>query len=316
MGTYDSIVTRADVDGLIPVEYSTELANAIVAESALLSLGKRLRNMKAYEAKMPVMSTNTTAYFLSGETGTGQTTEPAWTDMTLAAEEVIAVVPMSRSVYNDSSVDIFRTIYPDIVSAFATVIDNAGFFGTNEPATWNTAIGGDGIAGACSTKSNTVAIGTGDDLYEDILGDDGLFSLVEADGFTVTGVAAGVSMRGKLRSVRDSNGNPIFYRDMNAGVYMLDTVPIYFMTTSNNATNRMIAGDYSKLVYSIREDISWMRAETGTITDPDNSNAVVYNLFQQDMVAFRFTMRLGVGVANPVNRIGSSGYPFATLTDS
>ena len=36
---------------------------------------------------------------------------------------------------------------------------------------------------------------------------------------------------------------------------------------------------------------------------------------QQDMVALRFTMRLGFALPNPVNRVGGqNAYPFAVIT--
>ena len=62
-----------------------------------------------------------------------------------------------------------------------------------------------------------------------------------------------------------------------------------------------------------------------TIYDP-NTGAVLYALAQQDMVALRFTMRLGFALPNPVNRVsgtlssdgkyiekGTSAYPFALI---
>jgi hypothetical protein len=47
----------------------------------------------------------------------------------------------------------------------------------------------------------------------------------------------------------------------------------------------------------------------------DTEGNIVYNLAQQDMVALRVVMRLGVQIANPVTRRkGKAGYPFAVLT--
>jgi hypothetical protein len=52
-----------------------------------------------------------------------------------------------------------------------------------------------------------------------------------------------------------------------------------------------------------------------TLKDPATGTEI-YNLAQQDMIGLRFTMRLGVALANPVNRVngGSSRYPFAVIT--
>ena len=65
-----------------------------------------------------------------------------------------------------------------------------------------------------------------------------------------------------------------------------------------------------------------------TLKDPATGTEL-YNLAQQDMIGFRFTMRLGFAIANPVNRVsgtlssdgkyiekGASAYPFAVITKS
>jgi hypothetical protein len=52
----------------------------------------------------------------------------------------------------------------------------------------------------------------------------------------------------------------------------------------------------------------------GVIQNP-NTGDIVYNLGQQDMVALRFTMRLGFALPNPKTRVGgANGYPFAVIT--
>ena len=55
-----------------------------------------------------------------------------------------------------------------------------------------------------------------------------------------------------------------------------------------------------------------MLAES-TLVDPATGTPL-YNLGQQDMVALRFTMRIGYQLPNPVNRVGgASAYPFALI---
>ena len=69
------------------------------------------------------------------------------------------------------------------------------------------------------------------------------------------------------------------------------------------------------LVYAFREEMELRLLREATLTDGTNT----YNLAQQDMIAFRFTMRLGIAVPNPVNRVNGTAatrYPFATITKS
>ena len=56
-------------------------------------------------------------------------------------------------------------------------------------------------------------------------------------------------------------------------------------------------------------------SKDATIVDPTTGTAL-YNLFQQNMVAFRFELRMGAAVANPVNRINQTAkrFPFAIIT--
>ena len=67
----------------------------------------------------------------------------------------------------------------------------------------------------------------------------------------------------------------------------------------------------------MRLDITYTLATNGVITD--GSNAIVYNLFQQDMTAMKVIMRIGWQLPNPPNWLkptygDATRYPFAVLT--
>ena len=74
----------------------------------------------------------------------------------------------------------------------------------------------------------------------------------------------------------------------------------------------LIAGDFSKAVYSIRQDITYKVLDQAIIQNTDGT--IAYNLAQQDMSALRCVMRIGIQIANPVSRKGGTNrYPFAVL---
>jgi hypothetical protein len=76
-----------------------------------------------------------------------------------------------------------------------------------------------------------------------------------------------------------------------------------------------LSGDFSELVYSIRQDITAKVFDQGIIQDAQG--AIVFNLMQQDMVALRVVIRLGWQVPNPINRlqqVEANRYPIAVLT--
>jgi len=309
---YNNVIGRSDVDGIIPTEYSYELLQPISESSHIMRLGRRLRDMTAYEKTMPVLSALATAYFVNGDTGQVQTSEVNWEDVTITAEDLAVLIPIPRNVLNDARVPIWDQVRPELVTALGVAIDNAQLYGTNKPSTWPTS-----IQSAASSASHSVSEAAFIDLYEAILGDNGVFSLVEQDGFGVTGSIAHLMMKGKLRSVRTTDGIPIFNRDPAVeGGYILDGAPCHFPTNgAGSSTYRLIAGDWSQLVYSMRQDMEFAVYTEGVIQDAGGN--IVYNLMQQRMAALMVVMRLGFALPNPINRVNETAatrYPFAYLT--
>jgi len=326
---YNSLIDRTEAGALIPEEISREIIQGVVERSVVLRMARRLPNMTAGQQKLPVMSALPSAYFVSGDTGLKQTSEAAWQNKYLVAEEVAVIVPIPEAVLDDASYDIWGEIRPRIEEAFGQVIDQAVMLGTGIPSSWNTNMGGAGILGAAPSAHKvdlSNAEGAGKDLYDVILGDGGVFALVEEDGFRVNGVVAVLAMRSKLRGLREkvyngtglvASGAPVFTNSMQEpNRYLLDGVPIEFPGNGaiDPASALLIAGDFSNLVYSIRQDVTYKVLTEAVITD--NTNAIVYNLAQQDMVALRAVMRLGVALPNPATKANpnaSTRFPFAAL---
>lgn len=310
---YNSVITRTDATALIPEEVSRTIIQGVTESSAFMRLARRLPNMSRAQLRMPVLSALATAYFVAGDTGLKQTTKVDWTNKYINAEEIACVVPIPETVLSDVDYDIWGEVRPQIIEAFGVVIDAATVHGTNAPSTWPT-----DIVSAASTASNTVAEGTGADLFEDILGENGTLATVEADGFDVTGHLGVINMKSKLRGLRDADGMPIFMQSMQAGTqYNLDGSPIAFSKTGalDSTAISLISGDWTKVVYSIRQDVTWKILDQAVIQDAAGS--IIYNLAQQDMVALRAVMRMGWQVPNPINRLQeteASRYPLATLT--
>lgn len=309
---YNSLITRSDVDALIPEDVSREIIQGMPVNSAVMQLARRLPNMTTAQRRMPVLSGLISAYFVTGDTGLKQTSEAAWSNKYINAEELAVIVPIPEAVLADQDYDVWGEIRPRIVEAFGIAFDAAVLYGTNAPDDWPT----DLVSGATSA-SHTVTIGTGVDLYEDIMGENGTLAFVEQDGFNVNGHVASMTMRSKLRGLRDANGVPIFVRTMQAATpYELDGAPVIFPQNSavDAAQSLLISGDWNQLVYSMRQDITYKLLTEAVIQDA--SGNIIYNLAQQDMVALRAVMRLGWQLPNPINRLQpteASRYPFAVL---
>ncbi len=310
---YNSIITRTNASALIPEEVSREIIQGVAETSGFMRLARRLPNMSRAQLRMPVLSALATAYFVNPtDTGLKQTTQLEWGNKYVNAEEIACIVPIPESVLMDVDYDIWAEARPRIVEAFGVVIDAAVYHGTNAPSTWP-----DDVVTAATAASNVVTEGAGADLYDDILGESGTLSTVELDGYEVTGHTGAMVMKSKLRALRDSDGNPIFMQSMQAGAqYNLDGSPIVF--PKNGALDAtaalLISGDWSQLVYSIRQDITWKILDQAVIQD--GAGNIIYNLAQQDMVALRAVMRVGWQVPNPINRLQeteASRYPLSVL---
>lgn len=310
---YNSVINRTDVSGIVPVEYGIELVNTVATESShVMRLGRRLRDMSVYETDMPVLSALATAYFTDGDTGLVQTSEVNWTDVKVYAKDLAVLVPIPKNVLSDARVPIWSEVTPIIKTAAGAAIDKAMLYGTNKPSAWPDAI----ITGALAAGHN-VSLAAFADSYDALLGESGVFSFVEADGFGVTGSIAELPLKSVLRGTRASTGEPIFSRDPAiANQYILDGAPIYFpMNGAGSSTYKLIAGDWSQLVYSMRQDMEFDIFTEGVIQDAAGN--IVYNLIQQRMAAMMLTMRLGFALPNPTNWVntnGSTRYPFAYLT--
>lgn len=308
-------IDRTGADALIPVQESREIIQGIIAQSAVLSRGRRLQNMTARQYKVPVLDMLPVAYFVNGDSGQKKTTKAAWDKKFLIAEEIAVIVPIPEAVLDDAEYDIWGEVRPRLQEAFGKVIDGAVLFSTDKPTSWR-----DGIVATATAAGNVVtlpAAGGTTDLYDVIMGEDGVIAKVEEDGYFVNGHLGDVSMRAKLRGLRDDNGQPLFKSDMQTGTnYTLDGSSMMF--PNNGAFDKtqalMISGDFNQMVYSIRQDLTYKIFTEGVVQNSDGS--IAYNLMQNDMVALRAVMRLGWEIPNPINALqptAASRCPFAIL---
>lgn len=319
---YTDYISRTEANPLIPVDVSRDIIQNAAESSAFLSAARRLQNMSSRQSRMKVLNLLPTAYFLDGDTSQKQTTKVSWDNVYLTAAELAVIVPIPEAVVDDAEYDIWGEIKPHIEAAFGKAIDGAAFFGTNKPTDWPTA-----ILTAATAKSHVLDLSTqiaaGQDLYDILMGEDGLLALVEEDGYMVTNHIAALKMKAKLRGLREkvyngtglvAAGAPIFQKSMSErGGYDLDGEPLSFPKNGSMdaATALMFSGDFNQAVWSSRLDMSYKVLSEAVIQGPDG--AILYNLAQQDMVALRCVMRLGWALPIPVNPVAADPYPFAVL---
>ncbi len=309
--TVNTQITRSDAEALISTQVINDIIEGVVTQSAVLQMGRKLPNMTSNKTRMKVLDALPLAYWVDGDSGFKQTSKAAWKNKYINAEELAVIVPIPEAVLDDADYDIWGEIKPRIIEMMGAKIDAAVLFGTEKPASWR-----EGLVPAATTAGNVKTISA--DLYQDIMGVDGVIAKVEGSGFLPTGHMAAVNMRAKLRGLVDKNNNPIFKTDMQGTTqYALDGNQMYFPMNGAFDTSKalMISGDFKQLVYAIRQDVTYKILDQATIIDP-STKEVVFSLAQQDMVALRVVMRLGWEIPNPINALSpteSTRFPFAVL---
>jgi hypothetical protein len=308
--SFTNIIDRAAAAALIPVEQAREIIQLVGQRSTVLSLARRAPNMAAHQRQIPVLSVLPIAYFVNGDGGLKATPEQAWEGLMLTAEEIAVLVPVHQSVFDDAGYPLWEEIRPNIATAIGNTLDGAVFFGTNKPASWP-----DAVDAGARAAGNLVTRGTRPAAEGGISGDlSDLYSVVEGDGFDVSGLLLNPKYRGMLRQARNTLGDQL---DELIGGAVYGFTPTYGLRggwpTGLSATEGF-AGDFTQMILAIRQDISYTVADQGVISD--DAGKVILNLLQQDSIALRVVFRAAVQVSNPITPDqpdAAQRYPFAII---
>lgn len=317
---YSDQIDRTDAGALMPEDVATEILGSIAADSVVMNLGRRLPNMSRKQRRLPVWTQLPQAFFVNGDTGLKQTTGASWDNVFIEAEELACFVVIPDAVADDADYDILSEVKPGIVSAIGKAFDQAVLYGIGAPSTWP-----DPISIGVEEAGHRVTLGDVGDLYDDIMGEGGVLSLIEEDGYMPSGHVAALRMRAKLRGLREKDvngsatGEPIFTSAKmtdGATTYALDGETLQFPRNGAMDPSRslLISGDWNQLVWSIRQDLTYKVITEGVITD--EANNIIINLPQQDASALRVVFRVGWALPNPINLVNQDAatrYPFATL---
>lgn len=306
----NNIISREEAEALIREQVVPEIFQKAPAQSTFMGLARKLPNMTSKQTRIRVLDLLPVAYWVNGDTGMKQTTEQAWDNVFITAAELAVIVPIPEAVLDDAEFDIMGEVTPRVVEAIGKRVDEAIIFDKNRPVEWDA-----GIIVRARQAGNNVA--NSSDLYDALLGEDGVFNKVEEYGYAVNGVVASRGMRAKLRGLRDDNGQPIYNTNMQGSTnYALDGAPMYFPANGSfdKTMAQLVAGDFSQAVFAIRQDITVKILDQGVIQDP-STKAIIYNLAQQDMIALRVVFRMGWALPNPATALDGdrTGCPFAYL---
>ena len=299
MPTYNSLVSRDNSDDpLIPVPVSNQIIQEMPTSSFMLQRAGRVQ-MSTKSQRQPVLDVLPMAYWVSGDTGMKQTSAVDWKNVSLVAEELAVIVPIPEAYLDDSQVPIWDEVRPRIVEAIGAKIDAAAMFGLDKPSSWPAAIYQSAVA-----AGNVVRTGAAVDFGVDVAA---LGEVIAKDGFAVNGFAARPGLTWKLVAMRSSQGVPLYQPNLQDGTGPGQLYGYPVSEVNNGSWDadeaELIAGDWSKAIIGMRQDITWKMFDQGVISD--GSGAVVLNLMQQDSVALRVTMRVAYATSNPVTTLNT-----------
>ena len=316
-------IDRASIDmpaptgaeaGLIPVAYSREIIESAVAQSMVLSTFRRI-TMPTGVQNLPVLDVLPVAKWVTGEVssatpdaGVKPATEQRWKGLVLTAEEVAAIVVIPEAVLEDASINLWNEITPRLGEAIGLALDLAAFLGTNKPASWPTAI----IPASVAAGNVVVAAAGVMDGYDDA------FAKVEADGYMVKQVYAGIGEMSGFRGW-SAAGVPIYVSSLKSDSFV-DSIygrPVKYDEFNALGTTRAVVGDPSMALLGVRTDIQYkFLYESSLDVSAAQDGSAVINLAQQDSVGLRVRARFAFQVANPVNHRNPNAatrYPFAVI---
>ena len=309
-------ITNSSV--VLPIEYGREVIRGVLGRSKALELGRRLPDMVGKTYKLNVFSNlpvsgwvknQTTPVGAPDEIKNKPVSQLAWTGVDLVAEEIAVLIPISINTIKDLSnwIDLLPYVSEQVEGAFQEVIDGTAFFGINSPYSNFSGI----LAGATNAGAVVNWDGEAGLSFYNAIND--AMEYVENSGYVPTAILGGPALNSAFRKTITALG--ILAGDQGE----IGALPRHVDLTGgfDQSSAFAIVGDFRYFVYAFREEMEARVLEEATIVDP-TTGSTLYNLAQKDMIAVRFTMRLGMALPNPVNRVNSTDkrYPFAVIKNA
>jgi HK97 family phage major capsid protein len=289
-------IAPLDFSGMLPTEYSNQIIEEAVQQSAVLQLAQTIP-MGTRVTQMPVPKAFPKAGWIS-TSGRKPMTSLQLGLETMTAEEIAAVIAIPDAMVDDLDIDIWGWCQPRLSEAIAVAVDNTIFFGTDAPATFPAG----GIVGdALTADAGVDALGTVNNA----------FSAVEDQGIQVTGWAADLGVRGVMRGLRDQSGALLLGpaqadQNLRNSLYGVTGDFVSFGTRPPD----FITGAWNYCLVGVRQDIRYLFDSSAVITDEDG--AVMINAFQDNCTLLKVWARFACVIIHPVTvRQPDGATPFA-----
>jgi HK97 family phage major capsid protein len=272
----EKVLVSEKKDGKFYGKFTDIIMKEVAENSLVMQLGRYIEMDGKQEKKFVIQTDGVSAYWVN-ETEKIKTDKPQLIEATLVAKKLGIILVASREALNYTWQRFFDEMKPQIVDAFYKKIDEAGLLGLENPF----------ANSVTKVATDSGAVIQGPINYENILK---LEEKLYENDIEPNAFVSKVQNRPALREARDGDKKTIYDKANNT----LDGIIVADMKSKQIKKGDLIAGNFDHLVYGVPYNITYKISEEGQISTMKNSDDTAINLFEQEMIAIRATMDIGV----------------------
>lgn len=272
----EKVLVSEKKDGKFYGKFTDIIMKEVAENSLVMQLGRYIEMDGKQEKKFVIQTDGVSAYWVN-ETEKIKTDKPQLIEATLVAKKLGIILVASREALNYTWQRFFDEMKPQIVDAFYKKIDEAGLLGLENPF----------ANSVTKVATDSGAVIQGPINYENILK---LEEKLYENDIEPNAFVSKVQNRPALREARDGDKKTIYDKANNT----LDGIIVADMKSKQLKKGDLIAGNFDHLVYGVPYNITYKISEEGQISTMKNSDDTPINLFEQEMIAIRATMDIGV----------------------
>ena len=272
----EKVLVSEKKDGKFYGKFTDIIMKEVAENSLVMQLGRYIEMDGKQEKKFVIQTDGVSAYWVN-ETEKIKTDKPQLIEATLVAKKLGIILVASREALNYTWQRFFDEMKPQIVDAFYKKIDEAGLLGLENPF----------ANSVTKVATDSGAVIQGPINYENILK---LEEKLYENDIEPNAFVSKVQNRTALREARNGDKKTIYDKANNT----LDGIIVADMKSKQIKKGDLIAGNFDHLVYGVPYNITYKISEEGQISTMKNSDDTPINLFEQEMIAIRATMDIGV----------------------
>ena len=278
----DNVTMLHAKGGTVPQKHAELITKDIIQNSIIMQLGK-YEAMDSLEKEFQYFAEGPGAYWV-GEGQKIQTSKPKWLTAKMVAHKIGVIIPVSREYLHYSQSDFFAMMRPRIAEAFYRKFDEAGILNVDNPFPQSIE------QSVATAKTKVDGAITYDNLLK--LEDKLLDNDYEANAFI-----SKAQNKSALRSATKAE-NGVLQQLFDNSSNTLDGLPVVNLKSKELEKGTIYAGDFDQLYYGIPYGISYMISEEAQLSTLKNEDGSPVNLFEQELVALRATMDVGLMIVN------------------